>query len=151
MANPLKLLQVNGNLVSLPIKAALLGKTEDAFKLDADVQKLQAGVAVAVDVDGAVKPATAVADMAVGFLVLDTAGYSFENTPALASGLVTVAVGGGIFETDNVADTTITAGAKLYFDTAGKITKADTNKQVVGVALNANSASDKTVRFISII
>jgi len=110
------------------------------------IKALKAGTPVTVGADGFV----ALADDAstfVGLLVNDASGYTMENAPALASLKVAVLAGGAIVETDNVVDDDIAAGDLLYAD-AGVITKVAPGLEstVIGLAMTANSAADKTVR-----
>ena len=140
-----------GANASLPLKADALAKTAQGFREDADILKLNAGVVVTVGADGAVKPAEA-AKPAVGFVVLSAKGNDYENCSAYASGLLAVAVGGGIYRTNNVVENSIKAGDELYIGADGVITKTKgTNTEAIGIALSANSAADKTIRFKALI
>lgn len=117
------------------------------------VRSLVGGKLATLDANGAVQLANG-ADFVEGFIVNDASGYEFENTPALASGIVTVLTGGGVVVTDQVVEDTVVIGDKLYVAN-GMVTKVDptgvdANGTVVGYARTANSASDKslTVRFV---
>lgn len=117
------------------------------------VRSLVGGKLVTLDANGTVQLANG-SDFVEGFIVNDASGYEFENTPALASGIVTILTGGGVVVTDQVVEDTVASGDKLYVDN-GMITKVDptgaeANGTVVGYARTENSASDKslTVRFV---
>lgn len=78
--------------------------------------------------DGATEP--------VGLFVNDAAGAPFENSPAVASGKVTVINNNAKVEVDVFADDIYEAaiGAPLYSDANGLLTTTvGTNKTVIGV------------------
>lgn len=141
-------IQAGGVRDSLPIdytKCALQGND---FVTDTYIASLKPGVAVIMDAAGYIKPAGGAAtDVVIGFLVNDVAGYVNQNVNARANGLVAVVSGNGTrFATDNVKDTDIKAGDLLYAGTGGVLTKTKgTLETPLAVALNANSATSKTV------
>lgn len=154
MANNLLFFQAEhefGANVSLPIKADILAKTAQEFRADASIAKLNAGVLVAIDTDGSVKPAEA-AKPAVGFVVISARGNDYENCPAYASGLLAVATGGGVYRTNNVVDANVAPGDELYIGANGVLTKdKGTNTASVGIALSGNNSADKTIRFKALV
>lgn len=97
-------------------------------------------------------------DIVEGPIVNDASGYTMENTPALASGKVTILAGGCLVETDQVVDSDLAPGDVLYpapaglsKANAGKLTKTNTGGSSVPCAIvrRGNSSSDLTtlVRF----
>lgn len=139
--------ELGGDALSLPLKEAALNKSPEDFRVDADILKLKAGTIVTVDASGAVKPAEP-GEKAIGFLLLDARGYDYENIPAYASGLVAVVCAVSQCSTNNVLEDNIVPGDKLSISAGGVISKAgNAEKDLVGIALTANSASDKTIRF----
>lgn len=117
------------------------------------VTKFVGGRLATLGADGYIKLADgATNEFAEGFIINDAAGYFMENTPALASGVVSVLVGGGVVYTDQIVETNVVAGDKLYAGTGnnvGILTKTNphaTKGAVVAIARSANSATDKTVR-----
>ena len=111
---------------------------------------LMEGKIVALDNNGNVKLAED-GDLDIGMLVQNALGNPYENTPAIASGFVAVAAGGGVFETDQVVESDIKPADLLYIgvdDNKGLLTKTKPNDDSapVAVARTANSAEDKTVR-----
>jgi hypothetical protein len=145
----------------------VFGAADSGFKLDpseltgdinvdsksAYVTALVAGRVAAIGADGYIKLCDGLGangETPEGFIINDAAGYFMENTPALASGVVTVLVGGGVASTDQVVDTDITSGDKLYVGTGANIglltTTAPAGATVFAVARTSNSASDKTVQ-----
>ena len=118
------------------------------------VSSLVAGKVAALDGNGNIKLCDGASDFAEGFIINDASGYFMENTPALASGVVPVLVGGGICETDQVVETDIKPGDKLYVgtgDNAGLLTKNDPtgddkNGQVFAIARSGNSAANQTIK-----
>lgn len=138
---------VSGNLVSQPIDYSKTQLSGNDFVADAYIQKLNAGVFVKIGTKKYIEPATAT-DTPLGVLVESVSGYSNQNINALATGLATVLIGGGnIFVTDNVADEDITAGAQLFLNDDGIITKTGTagTNPVVGIALSGNSTGNKAI------
>jgi len=90
----------------------------------------------------------------VGLFVNDAAGAAFENSPAVASGKVTVmkamaSVEVDVYETRNAADTadlTYTVGDLLYSSAQGLLTnEASTEGTIIGVLTKAASASSPTL------
>lgn len=115
------------------------------------VRSLVGGRVVTLDASGSVQLAEDT-DFVEGFIVNDASGYEFENIPALASGIVTILTGGGVVITDQVVESNVVVGDKLYAK-GGMLSKVPTDAStaiVFGYARTANSASDKslTVRFV---
>ena len=87
---------------------------------------------------------------AVGIFLNDAAGSPFENTPAVASGKVTMMTAQGSYETDiyetrneaDSGDVTYTAGASLYVSDFGLITSENTSSPVVGIVSKAPTSTD---------
>ena len=152
----MRYLYVNGSIdstVQLPDSKIELSPEE--FVADANVQAMKAGKIVTIDANGKIKLCDADAgNKSIGVLVNDVAGYHYENIPALASGVVPFMTGGGLIETDQIVDETVTPGALLYCAggaNAGLFTKTAStatgaNTDVVGIARTGNSTADKTVR-----
>jgi len=115
-----------------------------------EVQALVAGRLATIGTDGYVELADG---NPLGVIVNDAEGRDLYNKPALASGKVPVMFGGGLVETDQVVEDNIAIGDKLYCgtgDNKGLWTKtASDGAEVIGVAVSANSASDKTVKIQS--
>lgn len=93
---------------------------------------------------------------AVGIYLNDAAGEPFENTPAVASGKVTMLTSMGSYETDiyetrneaNAEDLVYAAGDLLYCSKNGLITKdSASNSYVVGVVAKAPTATDPWLGF----
>jgi len=132
------------------------GFTLDGSKLTGDVAEdsrseyvgqFVGGRLASIGSDGFIKLTEGDKDYAEGFIINDASGYFMENTPALASGIVTVLCGGGVVLTDQVVEEDIAAGDKLYAGkegNAGLVTKTETGS-AIGVARTGNSASDKTI------
>jgi len=98
------------------------------------------------------------ASLPVGFFLNDAAMAPFENTPAVASGKLTVMTSMGSYETDiyetrneaNNADLTYAAGELLYCSKNGLLTKdSATSSVVVAVVAKAPVASDPWLGFNS--
>ena len=146
----LNILYVNGSRDSeFDINPAHLTGDLKTVLASADIQKLKAGRVATVGADGYVTLAKAGDDDAAfaGFIILDAAGQPYENCPAIASGKLPLLVGGGLVETDEVVETNIKAGDKLYIGDNGQLTKTKGTATVAfGLARSANSAADKTVR-----
>jgi len=118
------------------------------------VLKFVAGRVAKVGTDGYIALALNT-DIVEGPIVNDASGYTMENTPALASGKVTILAGGCLVETDQVVDNNLAPGDVLYpaptGANAGKLTKTNTGGSSISCAIvrRGNSASDLTtlVRF----
>jgi len=109
--------------------------------------------AVSAGADYTVYPCTS-ALQPVGLFVNDAAGAAFENSPAVASGKVTVMKGMAsvevdVYETRNAADSaniTYAVGNKLYSSAQGLLTnEASSSAIVVGILTKAPSASSPTL------
>lgn len=95
----------------------------------------------------------------VGIYLNDAAGEPFENTPAVASGKVTMMTSLGSYETDiyetrneaNNADLVYAAGDKLYCSKNGLLTNASdaANTFLVAVVSKAPTATDPWLGFNS--
>lgn len=92
--------------------------------------------------------------MPVGLFVNDAAGAAFENSPAVASGKVTVMKGQAsvevdVYETRNAADTedlTYTVGNKLYCSAQGFLTnEASSEGTVIGVCMKVPVTASPTL------
>lgn len=139
---------IAGAIDSLPIDFSKVGLQGNDFVTDTYIQSLKPGIAVCMDAQGYIKPASDTEGCIVlGFLVNDAAGYANQNVNARANGLAAVLCGGGNkFVTDNVIETDIKAGDALYVGTGGVLSKTKTtNVGAVAVALNSNSATSKSV------
>jgi len=102
-------------------------------------------------------------DGAFGVFLNDAAGSPFENTPAVASGKVTVMTGpGGEYETDlyetvnedNSALATAWSaaiGKNLYVSDFGLLTTEDTGSGVVGVVTKVPTANNVFLGFKALI
>ena len=86
----------------------------------------------------------------IGIFLNDAAGSPFENTPAVASGKVTVMHAQGSYETD-VYETAVVpyvVGDDLYCSANGLLTNADTfNAVIIGVVTKAPSLVDPFLGF----
>lgn len=98
----------------------------------------------------------------IGFFLNDAAGQAFENTPAIASGKVTVMTGPGSYETDiyetvKEDDTTLdvdwsdSVGYPLYVSDFGLLTTENTGSIVVGYVTKAPSDTNPFLGFNTII
>lgn len=95
--------------------------------------------------------------MPAGIFLNDAAGSPFENTPAVASGKVTVMRSMGSYETDiyetrdeaDTVDLTYTAGNLLYASGFGLLTNEDLSAKcpVVGRVSKAPTATDPWLGF----
>ena len=87
----------------------------------------------------------------VGIFLNDAAGSPFENTPAVASGKVTVMRSMGSYETDiyETEGVTYAAGDLLYASAFGLLTTVDEvdSKAVVGRVSKAPTATDPWLGF----
>ncbi len=92
---------------------------------------------------------------AVGIFLNDAAGSPFENTPAVASGKVTVMRSMGSFETDiyetrneaDSGDVSYAAGALLYVSDFGLLTTENTSSNIVGRVSKAPTPTDPWLGF----
>jgi len=160
----LKIHYINGSIDgTIALDPAQLTGDVNIDRSSAYVQQFVGGSVVAIGSDGYIKLAED-GDAGVGVLVNDVAGYSFENTPALASGKAPAIIGGCVADTDRVKETDIVPGDLLYVGTgsdAGLLTKVKPQEltlvegtpntvdkyasEAVAVARTANSVADKTV------
>lgn len=125
---------------------ALLAGDLDTIRAGTIIQGLKAGRLATVNDKGYVRLAVKT-DYVPGFIINDAAGYSFENTPAIASGKVPLLSGGGLVETDQVVEGDIKAGTPLYVGADGMVTKVKASDSVqLGISRSENSATDKTLR-----
>jgi len=92
--------------------------------------------------------------MPVGLFVNDAAGAAFENSPAVASGKVTImkaqaSIEVDVYETRNAgdsADLTYSVGEELYSSAQGLLTnEASSEGTVIGIATKAPSTSSPTL------
>jgi len=83
-------------------------------------------------------------DSPVGIFLNDAAGSPFENTPAVASGKVTVMRSMGSYETDiyETETVTYTVGDNLYVSDNGLLTTENTGSIVVGRVSKTPTATD---------
>lgn len=90
----------------------------------------------------------------IGLFVNDAAGAAFENSPAVASGKVTVVKGQAsvevdVYETRNAADNadlTYAVGNKLYSSAQGFLTnETSANGTVVGIVTKAPTVTSPTL------
>jgi len=90
----------------------------------------------------------------VGLFVNDAAGAAFENSPAVASGKVTVMKGMAsvevdVYETrkaDNSGDITYSVGDKLYCSAQGLLTnETSTEGTVIGICTKAPTTASPTL------
>ena len=97
-------------------------------------------------------------EVPVGIFLNDAAGAPFENTPAVASGKVTMMTSQGTYESDiyetrneaDSADLTYAVGDLLYCSKNGLITKDNsTNATVIGNVSKAPTATDPWLGFNS--
>ena len=89
-------------------------------------------------------------DADVGLVVHDAVSQYGTNQGAVATGKLTILVGGGVVETDQVVETNVQAGDLLYIGkgkNAGLLTKTkpSDNAKPVAVARTGNTANDKTI------
>ena len=98
----------------------------------------------------------------VGLFLNDAVGSPFENTPAVASGKITVMVGQGEYETDiyetTKEDTTALAtawsasiGLPLYVSDFGLLTTENTGTPIVGYVTKAPSTGDPFLGFRTVL
>jgi hypothetical protein len=94
---------------------------------------------------------------AVGLFLNDAAGSPFENTPAVASGKITMMTSMGCYETDlyetrDEADqnpVTYVAGDPLYASDFGLLTSENTGSPICGIVAKAPSPTDPFLGFDS--
>lgn len=93
---------------------------------------------------------------AVGIFLNDAAGSPFENTPAVASGKVTVMRSMGSYETDiyetlteagGALSSAYAAGDSLYVSDFGLLTKENTGSSVIARVSKAPTATDPWLGF----
>lgn len=108
-----------------------------------------AGGLASVNDEGYVSVADGATDVAIGVFTNDGVSNPLDNSPAVASGMLGVLIGGGLIVTDQIVETGVVAGTKLYVGTAanaGKFTTVEsTDATVVGIARSKNSATDKSL------
>lgn len=114
--------QHKGRTVNMPLNTS--GLTGDAVvdSTSGYIMGLVAGRFVALTAQGVALADSNTPMRPLGFLLNDTAGYFYENKPALASGLVSVTRGAeNVCITDQI-DTTLTfnVGDLLYVGTGSK-------------------------------
>jgi len=152
---------IRGHLSAIPTLADVCftkqnygaGVTNDTLSVNTPRGVLGGSVAgISAGLDYTVVPCTD--ELApVGLFVNDAAGAAFENSPAIASGKVTVMKGQASVEVDVYAThdsgdsaQTYAVGDKLYSDAQGFLTKeASTDLTVVGVVTKAPSTASPTI------
>ncbi|MDO8640915.1 MAG: hypothetical protein Q7R33_05175 [Nitrosarchaeum sp.] len=101
-------------------------------------------------------------DKPIGFFLNDVAGSAYENTPAVASGKLTVMTAPGSYETDiyesvkeagGALDVAWTAsiGLALYVSNFGLLTTESTGSIIVGYVTKAPAADNPFLGFNTII
>jgi hypothetical protein len=107
-------------------------------------------------------PASADTPLVIGFFLNDAAGMAFENTPAVASGKITVMTGPGSYETD-LYETVLESGAALtiawadaigrplYVSDFGLLTTEVTGSIIVGYVTKIPSVTNPFLGFNTII
>jgi len=107
-------IQHKGLVGNFPLDQSTLSGVATADVNTPYIQSLLGGKVVSVSPTG-LKLADGSLDSVLGFLVLDAAGYPYENVPSLASGVAAVTLGNQVVLTDQVvAGLTILAGEPLY-------------------------------------
>lgn len=95
------------------------------------------------------------AERPLGLFLNDAAGNAFENTPAVASGKLSVMTGPGSYETD-IYETVLEAGGalpawavgqSLYVSNFGLLTRENTGSIVVGVVTKVPTANNVFLGF----
>lgn len=145
--------QHKGRTFNLPIKTSGLTGDANVDSLSTYIQSLVGGRVVTLTSTGVdlADSMTVTPNQPFGFLVNDAAGYFFENKPALASGLVSVARGPeNAIITDQI-DTSLTfaIGDLLYVSTGSKAglvtnvkpTGTNSNPVLIGIATSTASVS----------
>lgn len=92
---------------------------------------------------------------AVGIFLNDAAGSPFENTPAVASGKITVMRSMGSYETDiyetrneaDSGDVSYTVGDNLYVSDFGLLTTENTGSPIIARVSKAPTATDPWLGF----
>ena len=146
----LNIIYINGSIDgTVELDPSQLTGDLSADRISAYVQGLSMGKMASFDTNGYAKLAED-GDLMYGVLVNNAAGADYENVPALASGKVSMLIGGSVVETDAVVENDLVPGDKLYLaPTAnkGKLTKTNPGTAIVAaVVRTANSASDLMVR-----
>lgn len=145
-----EVLHVFGDFVSFPLNPEKLVGDLQTIRTSDYISALVPGVCICLDSNGYVADMkTGVeADRKFAFLTLPAAGYDWENNPAIASGLVTGLVGGGIVKTNNIKEASVAVNAALYVDKNGQMTTTDPGtgfRGVVAYALSARTTEDEVV------
>ena len=152
---------IRGHLNAIPVLADICftkqnfgaGVTNDTLSVNTPRGVLGGSVAgLSAGLDYTVVPCD-IALEPVGLFVNDAAGAAFENSPAVASGKVTVmkaqaSVEVDVYATHNAADApqTYAVGDKLYSDASGFLTKElSTTETVVGIVTKAPSTASPTL------
>jgi len=147
----LQILQ-KGLQVSIPIDPELITGNPAVDSVNATIVGFVAGKLLAIDSDGYAVLADGDTDetatsRALGFIVRDAAGYFYENKPALASGLLSIAYGPCKVISDQIgADAVFTPGSLIYAGTNTNVgllvaIAPDVAAVPVGIALNAVTQS----------
>jgi len=152
---------IRGQLSAIPTLADVCftkanygaGVTNDTLSVNTPRGVLGGSVAaVSAGLDYTVVPCTEVLEP-LGLFVNDAAGAAFENSPAVASGKVTVMKAQASVEVDVYAShtsgnapQTYVVGDKLYSDAEGFLTKeASTSGTVIGLVTKAPSTASPTL------
>lgn len=143
----LKILQISDNLdgTTMKLDPAQLSGDAVADITTSYIQGLISGKALTIGADGYVAFADAGTSV-LGLLVDDAKGVAFDNTPALATGLLTV-ITAGLVESDQIEGSFV-AGDKVYAK-GGLLTATapDTNALPFGVCTVGTSADYPVVQF----
>ncbi len=104
------------------------------------------GTVAAYKADYTVGAADATSNIA-GLFLNNAAGAAFENSPAVASGKVTVLKGNASVEVDVYGDdvTGLSVGDDLYSDAAGFLTGVDGGGAIIAVVTKVPSVSSPTL------
>jgi hypothetical protein len=152
---------IRGHLSAIPVLADVCftkqnygaGVTNDTLSVNTPRGVLGGSVAgLSAGLDYTVVPCTEALEP-LGLFVNDAAGAAFENSPAVASGKVTVMKGQASVEVDVYAThdsgdsaQTYAVGDKLYSDAQGFLTKeVSTTQTVIGLVTKAPSTASPTV------
>ena len=152
---------IRGQLNAIPVLADVCftkanygaGVTNDTLSVNTPRGVLGGSVAgLSAGLDYTVVPCTDTL-APVGLFVNDAAGAAFENSPAVASGKVTVMKAQASVEVDVYATNasgggaqTYAVGDKLYCDASGFLTKElSTDATVIGITTKAPSTASPTL------
>lgn len=142
----LKILQISDNIdTSLRLDPAELTGDAIVDMKSPYITGFKAGMGVTIGIDGYVAIA-ADGNGVIGLVVNDAEGVSFENTPAVASGIIP-AITGGLVHTDMVRGD-VAVGTHVYM-VNGKVQSdpVDAGNPSFGLVMEGNTVTDGPITY----